>query len=265
MILLQSIYQTRVLAALLIASLCLVAFDNASADDPQSLPAVGPWMAVTHVFQGDEPQPAETHHVVFSNGIYYDFPSDPKQPWTIFDLPRSSVVLLDRERQMRTSVATEDLIRLSARAESEVTDPADRTRFGMDAQPTRVSENEFDVAYAETHYRVTAIRPDSPSVAAEYGRFVDWVCRLNVARPRGVPPFARMKLNAIMTDHHVMPRETVVTLTRHIGVDRTPAKIRLRSTTTIHDQITASINKQIKDTQSMRVLFQEIPWDQYEH
>lgn len=225
----------------------------------------GSWMAITHIYQGDHPAPVDTHHVVYENGSYYDFSDDESQPWTIFDLPSSRVILLDRKRQLRTSVPTKDLIQLAARAEAEITDPTDRGRYGMDAVPSRTSDGQFSVSYADTVYRVTGIRPDMPSLAVEYGRFVDWACRLNVARPRGVPPFARMKLNAVMTSAKLLPAETAVTLTRHIGADRTPAKIRLRSTTTIDRQLTDAMTQRINDAKSMRVLFQEIPWDQYEH
>ncbi|WP_201767220.1 hypothetical protein [Rhodopirellula sallentina] len=225
----------------------------------------GAWMAITHIYQGDHPAPVDTHHVVYENGSYYDFSNDESQPWTIFDLQASRVILLDRKRQLRTSVPTKDLIQLAARAEAEITDPTDRDRYGMDAVPSRTNEGQFSVSYADTVYRVTGIRPDVPALAVEYGRFVDWACRLNVARPRGVPPFARMKLNAVMTSAKMLPVETAVTLTRHIGADRTPAKIRLRSTTTIDRQLTDAMTQRINDAKSMRVLFQEIPWDQYEH
>lgn len=281
--LLQRIFPTRALFALTAACVCALGISGSEGiaqdvfarsgitqvanqgPETASTPKPRPWMAVSHIYQGDDPNPVETHHVVFKNGIYYDFPADDQQPWTIFDLNASRVILLDRQRQIRTSVPTDDLVQLAARAEAEITDPVDRQRYGMDAVPTRSGELQFDVAYADTRYRVTGTRPGAPKLAAEYGRFVDWACRLNVARPRGVPPFARMKLNAVMTRQNVLPKETAVTLTRHIGAERIPAQIRLRSTTVIQDDLTASINKQVKDAQSMRVIFQEIPWDQYEH
>ncbi len=223
------------------------------------------WAVVTEVFQGDAKRPAETHHIAFQNGIYYDFPTAEGQPWTIFDLPQSRVILLNREQQQRTSIPTEDLVRLTARAQSEITDAEQRARFGMDAQPTQSSDTQFSLRYDNTEYHINGMRTADADVAAQYGRFVDWVCRLNIARPRGVPPFARMKLNALMTGQSVLPRETTVTITRYLGADRTAATIRLRSMTFLSDEIDDSLTAQIHSAQSMRVVFKEIPWDQYEN
>lgn len=219
------------------------------------------WAALTEVFQGDAKHPAETHQIAFQNGIYYDFPTAEGQPWTIFDLPQSRVILLDRERQQRTSIPTDDLVRLTARAQSEITDAEQRARFGMDAQPIQSGETQFSLRYDDTEYHITGVRADDTDVAAQYGRFVDWVCRLNIARPKGVPPFARMKLNALMTQQNVLPRETTVTITRHLGTDRTAATIRLRSLTSVHGEIDDSLAAQIHDAKSMRVVFKEVSWD----
>lgn len=248
---------------------CILAIMMAATADAQntlvSSSAPPQWVVLTEVFQGDALKPDETHQIVFQNGIYYDFSAAKDQPWTIFDLPQSRVILLDRERQTRTSIATEDLVRLTARAETELTNVEQRSRFGMDAQPVQASATEFALHYDDTEYHITGVRTGDPDAAAQYGRFVDWVCRLNIARPRGVPPFARMKLNELMMAQNVMPRETSVTLTRYVGADRNAATIRLRSMTSMGSEIDASLAAQIQDAQTMRVVFKEVPWDQYEH
>lgn len=223
------------------------------------------WMVVTDVFQGEQKTAVETHKIAFRNGVYYDFPTRPQQPWTIFDLPAGRVILLNRAAQTRTSVPTENLIQLAARAESEITDLAQRARYAMDATASQTGHLRFTVAHTAIHYDVQAMPVSDAAIAVQYGRFVDWVCRLNIARPRGVPPFARMKLNALMTSHRVIPKETSVTLTRHLGSERIPATIRLRSTTTIHPDIETELDSQIEEAQSMQVVFQEIPWDQFEY
>ncbi len=256
----------RISFALLVGAIMIVTSATADAQNTLvSTSAARHWVVLTEVFQGDAAQPDETHQIVFQNGIYYDFPAADGQPWTIFDLPQSRVVLLDREHQQRTSIPTEDLVRLTARAETEVTNAEQRARFGMDAQPSQVSATQFGLHYDDTEYRIIGVRAPDPEVAVQYGRFVDWVCRLNIARPRGVPPFARMKLNELMTAQKVMPRETSVTLTRYVGADRTAATIRLRSVTSLRSEIDASLAAQIQDAQSMRVVYQEVQWDRYEH
>ncbi|TWT56154.1 hypothetical protein [Allorhodopirellula solitaria] len=250
----------------LIGAMAIAASLPATAEETLVSTAPPPtWSALTKVFQGDAQRPAETHQIAYQNGVYYDFSAAESQPWVIFDLGQSRVIMLDRERQQRTSIATGDLVRLTARAESEITDEQQRARFGMDAQPMRTSDLNFALDYEGTRYRISGMRASNPDVAAQYGRFVDWVCRLNIARPRGVPPFARMKLNEMMTSHDVLPEETKVTLTRYLGADRIAATIRLRSSMSLQNEIDDAIASQIQDAQTMRVVFEEVPWDQYEH
>lgn len=250
--------------ALLVGILFMTALaDRAIAETPPS--SAADWMVVTEIFQGDDATPVEAHEIALRGGVYYDFPTAPDQPWTIFDLPRSRIILLDRQRELRTSVPIEDLIHLAARAEAEVTDAVHRKRFGMDAVPTQTGDLRFALEYEGTQYEVTGRRFDDTAIAIQYGRFVDWACRLNIARPRGVPPFARIKLNELMIRNNALPKRTLVTLTRRIGSEGVPAKIRLRSATSVPAEISAGLADRIKDAQTMRVVFQDIPWDQYEH
>ncbi|TWU10461.1 hypothetical protein [Allorhodopirellula heiligendammensis] len=247
------------------AGALMMAATTRAQDTLVSTAATPRWVVLTEVFQGDAKQPHETHHIVFQNGIYYDFPASDAQSWTVFDLTKSRVILLDRERQERTSIPMEDLVQLTARAETELTNKDQRARFGMDAQPAQANATQFSIQFDDTEYHISGVRPQDPEVAAQYGRFVDWVCRLNIARPRGVPPFARMKLNDLMTAQNILPRETSVTLTRHLGAERIAATIRLRSMTSHSSEIDETLAGQIQDAQTMRVVFNEVPWDQYEH
>lgn len=258
--LLSILVGTMVLTVSITASTRACAQDTLGSASPPTQ-----WTVLTEIYQGDASRPAETHRIALKDGIYYDFPKAAGEPWTIFDLPQSRVILLDRNNQQRTSIPTDDLVSLTAQAEAGVTDAAQRARFGMDAQPIQTSQTQFSLDYEDTQYLVTGVHTSDPDVVAQYGRFVDWACRLNIARPRGVPPFARMKLNELMTRQSILPYETSVTLTRHVGVERTTATIRLRSTTALHREIDESLAAQIQDAQTMRVVFEEVPWDQYEH
>lgn len=221
--------------------------------------------AVTKIYQGQQPQPVEIHEIAMVDGVVYDFPADRDQPWTVFDLPQSQVVLLDRKHQQRTSISTEELIRLTAQADSAITDPIQRSRFGMDAEVQVLDENRFELSYDQTHYRVQASSPSQPTWAIQYSQFVDWACRLNIARPRGVPPFARMRINEVVSRAGLFPQRIDVEMTRSIGEDATAVLVRLNSQTTLSPEIGRQTQSRIDETHSMRVLFKEIPWDEYEH
>ncbi|WP_146576316.1 hypothetical protein [Neorhodopirellula pilleata] len=220
---------------------------------------------VTEVYQGEQPEPVEIHEIAMVEGVFYDFPSKDDQPWTLFDLPQSRVVLLDRKRKQRTSISTEDLIRITAQADAAVTDPDMRRRFGMDGVVEQGSAGELHLTYDQTRYQVHAATPERSEWALQYGQFVDWACRLNIARPRGVPPFARMRLNEAMTRQGVYPQRIEVEMGRKIGVDPTPVIVRLSSRTTLSSTINPETRKRIQEAHSMRVLFAEIPWDEYEY
>lgn len=219
----------------------------------------------TQVYQGQQSEPVEVHEIALVDGVFYDFPSNPDQPWTVFDLPQSRVVLLDRKHQQRTSLSTEDLIGITAQADAAVTDPAARRRFGMDTEVQQGGSGEILLTYDQTRYQVETAEPEESEWAIQYGQFVDWACRLNIARPRGVPPFARMQLNEVMTRQGVYPQRVVVEMTRHVGAKPTPVLVRLNSHTAFSSTINPETRKRIEEARSMRVLFAEIPWDEYEH
>lgn len=223
------------------------------------------FLVQTQVYQGSQPEPVEVHEIALIDGVFYDFPSNDDQPWILFDLPQSRIVLLDRKHRQRTSISTENLIRISAQADAAVTDPATRRRFGMDAVVRQDESGEFHLTYDQTQYRVQTVAPERSEWAILYAQFVDWACRLNIARPRGVPPFARMRLNEAMTRQGVYPQRIEVEMTRHVGVDLTPVVVRLNSQTTLSSTITPETRKRIQEARSMRVLFTEIPWNEYEH
>lgn len=247
----------------------------ASYSDVQEVPPASDLFIVTQIFQGDQTDPIEVHRIAFKDGVFYDFPSQPEQPWTIFDLPKSRVILLDRKRQQQTSLSTEDLLRLTVQSDTKITDPEQRQRFGMDAEvrpqlnPHSANSQSsrgqrFELSYDRTRYEVIAEKPAEPAWAYQYGQFVDWACRLNIARPQGVPPFARMRLNQAMVDQALYGRQINVELSRVVGSDSTPVTIRLRSETSLSSEISDSIADQIKQAQSLQVLFNAVPWDQYE-
>ncbi|SMP39649.1 hypothetical protein SAMN06265222_101336 [Neorhodopirellula lusitana] len=222
------------------------------------------FVVVTEVFQGGESAPVETHRIAFQDGIFYDFPSGDQRAWTMFDLPNSQVVLLNRHTQKQATASTESLIRVSAQAEASITDPQHRERLGMDATINPTSATGYEMTYKGTRYQVTASAPMDPEYAIQYGRFVDWACRLNISRPSGVPPFARMRLNAVMTQRQLLPDRIDVEMQRWVGEDSTPVTIRLNSRTVLVPEISDKIQKQIGEARKMRVTYQAIPWDQFE-
>lgn len=213
----------------------------------------------------DESRPVETHHVVFQHGTYYDFSSSPDEAWVVFDLPESEIVLLDRHRQQQTRISTSTLIEMTLRANAGLTDPTQRERFGMDAVAQEGPDQTYELAYDRTRYHVTAASPTEPAWALHCGQFVDWACRLNIVRPRGVPPFARMRLNQTLVRDRLYAQQIDVEMGRTVGDDATPIVVRLTSQTQLSDEIPASIADQIRQAKSMRVLYQDIPWDQYGH
>lgn len=223
------------------------------------------WVWLTRVYQNDGPQPVDEHVIAWVGGAYYDFPARDDLPWTILDLPRSRVVVLDRVAKTRSSVPTEALVRLTAQAEAQIQEPGLRARFGMDAVAERVSETRFRLQYEDASYTVNGVVAEDVDQASIYGRFVDWTCRLNIARPRGVPPFARMKLNDQMTECGVLPSRTELQLQRHVGQPATAVRLKLVSQTEFQPGVSEAVRAKIDEARQMLVTFQEVPWDDYEN
>ena len=64
----------------------------------------------------------------------------------------------------------------------------------------------------EENYRIDTEAPEKPEVLAEYHEYLDWYTKLNTLLEAGPPPGPRLRVNAALAKHKVIP--TQVELTR---------------------------------------------------
>jgi hypothetical protein len=163
----------------------------------------------TDVFLEDNAEePIAETLTLFSRGIVYDFILSGSEEITIFDVDRGNLVLLDTERQMKTSLTTQELLSLSAKMKvlvegeklAEVFFPEFVTQFDVDGPQLVLTSPRLT-------YRVTATRPKLATAAERFRQFADWYARLNALRPGNMPPFARLELNSALADRELVPEE----------------------------------------------------------
>ena len=220
---------------------------------PASLAQAATFTVTTKIFDGTSVDVSAEHRVLFDNGLIYDVPSRVSDGLvTVYDSAQQRVTLIDRTRQLQTTIETEDLVRLTAQARAAAKTPEQQEKIGLKAtvEPSdRVSG--VSIGFADTEYHTTTQTPDDPNVAIEFGRFADLACRLNILRLLGPPPFARMTLNGHIASSGRIPLET--TRTQRRGGELT----QLRSTHTLGD-FTDADRKAIAEVQNMLTFYRPV-------
>lgn len=225
-----------------------------------SKPAIPDFVVTTTIASVSPSATLSRHHTVFRDGVAYDIPQLNRRFATILDLPSGRVVLLDRQNSVQCVLSTESLTKLAAAVEAEVRDPQQRERMGMNAKVVAADDGSWHVDYPGVSYRMAPADPDDQRLAIHYGQFVDWMCRLNLVRPGGVPPFGRMKANRVLTANHQIARSTRLELIDPDG----PAK-RFESETSWSTKVDARLSDQVAELAGMRVTFRQVPLEEFAH
>jgi hypothetical protein len=168
----------------------------------------------TDVYEGDE-QESKSHNVtLFESGTVYDFVEKPARI-TVFRPPTQSrpgqFILLDTETQRRTEVSTDRIEGLMDKLSIWAAKHKD-PMLQFSAKP------EFEETYDEQSgvltlkhpmwdYAVATIPAENIERLASYREFADWYSRLSTMLDGTLPPGPRLKLNAALEKHEVMPVE----------------------------------------------------------
>lgn len=221
-------------------------------------PGTPSFRVTTAVFAGDAKKPAARHLILFHQGLVYDLPQIETRVVTVFDVGRDRIILLDRESQVRTTLSTDSLLKLTAQARAAAGQVGLREEVGLLAKVDSDGEpGDYSIRYGNVAYQTSTQQPADPAVAVAYGRFADWAARLNIARSLGPPPFGRMTLNQRITADQRLPRETTLTLRRRLGQDR------YRSTHEFIERLSESDRQKIDDVGGMLALYEEVDLDEF--
>jgi len=172
----------------------------------------------TRIFVGDEEKPVSEATTLFLDGVVYDFLDQPAQT-AVFRKPAGErpgrFILLDAQHRIRTELTTD---RLSGAIQKLRTWAAGQTdpmlQFAADPQFNESFEPDSGrlvLASFVENYKVATAPAEHPEAAAEYREFLDWYAQLNTLLHAGPPPEPRLRLNAALARHRVVPLSVELT------------------------------------------------------
>lgn len=179
----------------------------------------------TEIFVAAEKEPVQATLTIFTGAVVYDFLLGKKAEATeitVYDLGRGQLTLLDTRRKLRTTIATDDLLKFTAAFK---TVKAESDLFKFCSQPEfaeTFAENKLTLASKQLTYRADCLQPEQEGAAHQYRQFADWSARLNGMRPGNLPPFPRLKLNESLVSQGMLPADIERTIsTTHFTGRRT--------------------------------------------
>ena len=179
-----------------------------------------------HVDGTKSPKPQSL--TIFHNGSAYDV-SVGGSRIVIFDGQADRIVLLDKQRKIKTEVGTGDLEAARERLRSWCLKQADSVlRFcGKPAFEIKQSEGQLAFLASEMQYVVDTVEPADKQTAAEYRNFSDAMVGLAViGQTSPVPPLARLAVNRELARRNVMPTSVAVEVRPQSDAVRRSMKIR---------------------------------------
>lgn len=166
----------------------------------------------TVVYVGDEEQPASEATTLFLDGVVYDFLTKPEQT-AVFRKPAAGkpgrFILLNPRERIRTEFTTEQLTGAMQKLRTWAARQDDPfLQFAADPEFKESFEPESGQLVLASHlesYTVETERVEHAQALAEYREFLDWYARLNTLLSGGPPPEPRLRLNAALARHEVVP------------------------------------------------------------
>ena len=218
------------------------------------------------IFVGGEKEPRIRSTTIFHDGVVYDYLADPAEV-TIFDGPHNRFVLLDLTRRIKTELTTERVVGFSERLKQWSEEKSDEFLQFL-AEPkfeeeTDESTGELSFTSPWMTYRLKTVDTESEEIARRYREFADWYCRLNtVLNPGARPPFARMKVNAVLQERQQFPCE--VELTIQPGESLLSKRLTVRSEHLLIRQLVESDRKRVAQTDQFMAMYTSVDFEEYQ-
>ena len=215
----------------------------------------------TDVFAGSgEVTPIVETLTLFHGHEIFDFMGSNGEEITILNMRDGFLVLLDTQRQIKTTITTNQLMAFASAIRARPA-PAQRNsllapRFQETYDPATQVLTLSDV---QLTYRVQAIKPDHPDRAQKFHLFADWYARLNATRIGNPPPFGRIQLNQSLANHGLLPAE----IERSVGTADRQQKMRSHHLT--NWKLTETDHQRIRRARKHVTNFQEVTPEQYWH
>jgi hypothetical protein len=168
----------------------------------------------TDVFVDNQDKPTSHTVTLFDSDTVYDFFEEPAQI-TVFRLPSAShagsFIMLDLEAKQRTEVSTKKIAGLMKKLTRWAGEQEDELlKFSAQPKFEKTFDEETGMLTLESsvwNYSVATVPANNEKALARYREFSDWYTRLNSMLHSTPPPGARLKLNAALAEHGVVPVE----------------------------------------------------------
>jgi hypothetical protein len=172
----------------------------------------------TAIYVGDEEQPASEATTLFLDGVVYDFLSKPEQT-AVFRKPTGGkpgrFILLEPQQRIRTELSTEQIAGAMVKLRTWAARQSDPfLQFAADPHFEESFETKTGQLVLASHlenYTVATTRVERAHALAEYREFLDWYAQLNTLLSAGPPPEPRLRLNAALARHEVVPVKVELT------------------------------------------------------
>ena len=192
---------------------------------------------------------------LFSDSVYYDFEDGDSGRITVIDAGRNRILLLDRQRKVKSFVSPEEVQLTIANARSQADAKLSAATL-KDFQNLPDGETVAVVSNDSIEYRSTLASPTTPEMAAQYAEFANWSARLNsIYAP--MPPYLRLDLNELIASRKMMPKE-ITRITRK-GLRQNQLISRLR----VIDRLSEDDRSKMARVGAMMAEFREISVDEY--
>lgn len=189
----------------------------------------------TDIFLAAKKEPVQETLTIFTGGIVYDFLLGQAEEITIYDTGRGTISLLDKKRELRTSILTDDLLQFTA---AYKTNKAESDLFKFCIQPEfeeTFADNTLTLKASQLTYIVKCVKTEQSTAeqlhaqrVRRYAEFADWSARLNGMRPGNLPPFPRMELNDALVRNGILAEEIERTISTTHLTGRRSETIRSR-------------------------------------
>ncbi len=249
-------FSRPVIACALAAALASLVPNRAAADD---------FRIETKVFVGKETEPASEDLTLFRGEQVYDFLNKPREV-TVFDKPRSRVILLDPARRVKTEVTMERLMAFSDELRTwcgKQSDPL--LKFAAEPsfdQSLDSASNELVFTSPFLTYRVGTIKAGTDDIARQYLEFSDSYARLNaMTNPGSTPPFPRLKIDKALFISHAVPEKVQLTMPPRSRFGGKPTIVR--SEHRVNWRLLESDQQKIQEAEAFLVTFTPLTLERY--
>ncbi len=216
------------------------------------------------VFLGDQKEPTSQSTTIFQDGAVYDYLEKPAEV-VIFEKPAERFVLLDTNRRVRAELSAQIVLSFTEHLQRRAEEQKDPLLKFL-ANPVFEEQNDkagvlsFNSVWVA--YRLKTVPAPSLAIAQRYREFSDWYARLGpILDPASRPPFARMRVNAVLEEKGLIPTEVSLTVTPRRGL--WPKRLNIRSEHELVVQLSSADVKRVSQTRQFMMLFNPVSIEHY--